>query len=37
MYVTGMPNWTRMFMSFTTILISIPAGLVALSMWGTHL
>ena len=35
MYVTGMPNWTRMFMSFTTILISIPAGLVALSMWGT--
>ena len=35
MYTTGLPNWIRIVMSFTTILISIPAGIVALSMWGT--
>jgi cytochrome c oxidase subunit I len=35
MYVTGIPNWFRLIMSFTTILISIPAGLIVISMWGT--
>lgn len=35
MYTTGIPNWFRLIISFNTILISIPAGLVVLSMWGT--
>ncbi len=35
MFTTGLPNWFRLIISFNTILISIPAGLIVLSMWGT--
>jgi len=34
-FVAGMPNWVRMLMSFTTLLISLPFGLLMLSLLGT--
>jgi cytochrome c oxidase subunit 1 len=35
LYVAGMPNWLRIGMTLTTLLISIPVGLMVLSLWGT--
>ncbi len=34
-FVAGMPNWVNMLMSFTSLLISLPFGMVMLSMAGT--
>jgi len=34
-FVAGMPNWVRALMSFTTLLISLPFGLLMLSLLGT--
>ena len=34
-FVAGLPDWFNMLMSFTTLLISLPFGLVMLSMVGT--
>jgi len=34
-YVAGLPNWLRMLMTFTTLLISLPFGLLMLSLTGT--
>lgn len=34
-FVAGMPNWIRVLQSFTTLLISLPFGLMMLSMVGT--
>jgi cytochrome c oxidase subunit 1 len=34
-FVAGLPNWLRLFMSFTTLLISLPFGLLMLSLVGT--
>ncbi|OFX13159.1 MAG: hypothetical protein A2516_03135 [Alphaproteobacteria bacterium RIFOXYD12_FULL_60_8] len=35
LYVTGMPDWLRVGMMVTTLLISVPVGLYVMSMWGT--
>ncbi|MGD0640097.1 MAG: cbb3-type cytochrome c oxidase subunit I [Roseiarcus sp.] len=35
LYVTGMPDWLRIGMSVTTLLISVPVGLMVISLWGT--
>ncbi|MFQ5431734.1 MAG: cbb3-type cytochrome c oxidase subunit I [Nitrospinota bacterium] len=35
LYVTGMPDWIRIGMMVTTLMISVPVGLLAMSMWGT--
>ncbi len=35
LYVTGMPDWIRIGMMISTLLISVPVGLLAMSMWGT--
>jgi cytochrome c oxidase subunit 1 len=35
LYVTGMPDWIRVGMMVTTLLISVPVGLMTMSMWGT--
>ena len=35
LYVAGMPNWLRIGMTMTTLLISLPVGLMVLSLWGT--
>ncbi len=34
-YVAGLPNWLRLLMTFTTLLISLPFGLLLMSMIGT--
>lgn len=34
-FVAGMPNWLRQLQSFTTLLISIPFGLMLISLLGT--
>lgn len=34
-FVAGMPNWLRQLQSFTTLLISIPFGLMVMSLVGT--
>ncbi|MCK5444638.1 MAG: cbb3-type cytochrome c oxidase subunit I, partial [Rhodospirillaceae bacterium] len=35
LYVTGMPDWLRLGHMVTTLLISVPVGILTLSMWGT--
>ncbi|MBI5179120.1 MAG: cbb3-type cytochrome c oxidase subunit I [Nitrospinae bacterium] len=35
LYVSGMPDWLRIGMMVSTILISIPVGLMTISLWGT--
>jgi len=35
LYVAGMPDWLRIGQMVTTLLISVPVGLIVLSMWGT--
>lgn len=35
LYVAGMPDWLRIGQMVTTLLISIPVGLMVMSLWGT--
>jgi cytochrome c oxidase subunit 1 len=35
LYVSGMPDWIRLGHMVTTLLISVPVGILVLSMWGT--
>ncbi len=35
LYVSGMPNWIRIGMMVTTLMISVPVGLLVVSLWGT--
>jgi cytochrome c oxidase subunit I len=35
LYVAGMPDWIRVGMMITTLLISVPVGLMLMSLWGT--
>jgi len=35
LYVTGMPDWIRIGMMISTLLISVPVGLIVMSLWGT--
>jgi cytochrome c oxidase subunit 1 len=35
LYVAGMPDWLRIGQMVTTLLISIPVGLLVISLWGT--
>ena len=35
LYITGMPDWIRLGMMVTTLLISVPVGILVLSLWGT--
>jgi len=35
LYIAGMPNWIRIGQMITTLLISVPVGLMVISMWGT--
>ncbi len=35
LYVSGMPDWLRIGQMVTTLLISVPVGLMVMSMWGT--
>lgn len=35
LYIAGMPNWLRIGQMVTTLLISVPVGLIIISWWGT--
>ena len=35
LYVSGMPNWIRIGQMVSTLMISIPVGLMTMSLWGT--
>ncbi len=35
LYVAGMPDWLRIGQMVTTLLISVPVGLLVMSLWGT--
>jgi len=35
LYVSGMPDWLRVGMMISTLLISVPLGLMVMSLWGT--
>ena len=35
LYVAGVPDWLRVGMMITTLLISVPIGLMLMSLWGT--
>ena len=35
LYVAGMPDWLRIGQMVTTLLISVPVGLMVVSLWGT--
>jgi len=35
LYIAGMPNWIRIGQMVTTLLISVPVGLMVISLWGT--
>lgn len=35
LYIAGMPNWIRIAMMVTTLMISLPVGLILISLWGT--
>ncbi len=35
LYIAGMPNWIRIGQMFSTLMISVPVGLMVISMWGT--
>ncbi len=35
LYIAGMPDWIRIGQMITTLMISVPVGLMVLSLWGT--
>lgn len=35
LYISGMPNWIRIGQMISTLLISVPVGLLVISLWGT--
>lgn len=35
LYVAGMPDWIRVGQMVSTLLISVPVGLMVMSLWGT--
>lgn len=35
LYIAGMPNWLAIGQMVTTLLISVPVGLMMISLWGT--
>ncbi|MCC7168260.1 MAG: cbb3-type cytochrome c oxidase subunit I [Rhodospirillales bacterium] len=35
LYVAGMPDWLRIGQMVTTLLISVPVGLLVISLWGS--
>ena len=35
LYTSGMPDWIRIGQMITTLLISVPVGLMMISLWGT--
>ncbi len=35
LYIAGMPNWIRIGQMISTLMISVPVGLMVISMWGT--
>ncbi len=35
LYIAGMPDWLRIGMMVSTLLISVPVGLLLISLWGT--
>jgi len=35
LYIAGMPNWIRIGQMVTTLMISVPVGLMVISLWGT--
>ncbi|MEG3619458.1 cbb3-type cytochrome c oxidase subunit I [Magnetovibrio sp. PR-2] len=35
LYIAGMPDWIRLGHMVTTLLISVPVGILTLSLWGT--
>ena len=35
LYVAGMPDWLRIGQMVTTLLISVPVGVLVVSLWGT--
>lgn len=35
LFISGMPNWLRIGMMVTTLMISVPVGLLLISLWGT--
>ncbi len=35
LYISGMPDWLRIGMMVTTLLISVPVGIMVISLWGT--
>ena len=34
-FTSGMPDWIRTFMMITTLMISVPVGIMVMSLWGT--
>ena len=34
-FTAGFPDWIRVFMMITTLMISVPVGVMMLSLWGT--
>jgi len=34
-FTSGLPDWIRILMMITTLMISIPVGVMTISMWGT--
>ncbi|MEI6557445.1 MAG: cbb3-type cytochrome c oxidase subunit I [Rhodospirillaceae bacterium] len=34
-FTSGMPDWIRVVMMITTLLISVPVGVMVISLWGT--
>jgi len=35
LYTSGIPDWIRVIMMVTTLLISVPVGVMVISLWGT--
>ena len=35
LYTSGLPDWIRIGMTVTTLLISVPVGVMVISLWGT--
>ncbi|MBT6094038.1 MAG: cytochrome C oxidase subunit I [Rhodospirillaceae bacterium] len=35
LYIAGMPNWIRIGQMVSTLMISVPVGLMVISLWGT--
>ncbi len=34
-FTSGIPDWIRVFMMITTLMISVPVGIMVISLWGT--